>query len=225
MRTSKRVPEREIIMNLSYYEMRCEMQKVAKLMFDRRLTNAAGGNFSVKVDENRILLSPSMMSEDRHCDIKPEDFLLIDYDQNILEGTGRLSRETLMHVLILKNFKEIGSGIHAHPFYCMPYVAFGKPIPNVTEATMGRGMVGVIPWKQAYSDELSEGVYEYWEEHRELAVKKPIAGIMQYHGIVCSGDTIYKAYSMLERIECDAFCNLSKGAIMSMDMECIPTLK
>ena len=108
-------------MNLSYYEMREEMSKIAHYMWDRRLTNAAGGNFSVKVDENRILLSPSMMSENRHCEMKPEDFLLIDYDQNILEGTGKLSRETLMHVLILKNFDEIGAVIHAHPFYCMPF--------------------------------------------------------------------------------------------------------
>ena len=53
-------------MNLSYYDMRVEMCKVAKMMWDKRLTNAAGGNFSVKVDENRILLSPSMMSEEKH---------------------------------------------------------------------------------------------------------------------------------------------------------------
>ena len=165
-------------MNLSYYEMRVEMAKVAKLMFERRLTNAAGGNFSVKVDNNRILLSPSMMAEDKHCQMQPEDFLLIDYQMNILEGTGKLSRESLMHVLILKNFDNIHSVIHAHPFYCMPFVAFGKPISNVTEATMGRGKVGVIPWKQAYSKELSEGVYQYWEDNRELAVKKPIAAIM-----------------------------------------------
>ncbi|MEI3339359.1 MAG: class II aldolase/adducin family protein [Eubacterium sp.] len=211
-------------MNLSYYEMRVEMSKVAKLMFDRRLTNAAGGNFSVRVDENRILLSPSMMSEERHCEMAPEDFLLIDYDQNIIEGTGKLSRETLMHVLILKNFKEIGAVIHAHPFYCMPFVAFGHEIPNVTEATMGRGKVGVIPWTQAFTEDLSVNVYRY-EEHRDLAVKKPIGAIMQYHGIVCSGDTIYKAYSMLERIECDAFCNLSKAAVMATEDICIPTLK
>ena len=212
-------------MDLSFYDMRVEMCRVAKMMWDKRLTNAAGGNFSVKVAENRILLSPSMMSEEKHCNMKPEDFLLIDYDQNILEGTGKLSRETLMHVLILKNFDEIGSVIHAHPFYCMPFVAFGHEIPNVTEATMGRGKVGVIPWEQAYSKDLSIGVYNYWEEHRELAVKKPIGAIMQYHGIVCSGDSIYKAYSMLERIECDAFCNLSRVAVEAVGDYTIPTLK
>lgn len=83
--------------NLSYIELREEMCKVAKLMWERRLTNAAGGNFAVRADENRILISPSLMSEQKHCELKPEDFLLIDYEENILEGTGKLSREGLMH--------------------------------------------------------------------------------------------------------------------------------
>ena len=53
--------------NLSYYEMRQEMVTTARLMFERRLTNAAGGNFAVRVDDNRILISPSLMSERKHC--------------------------------------------------------------------------------------------------------------------------------------------------------------
>ena len=52
--------------NLSYYEMRQEMVTTARLMFERRLTNAAGGNFAVRVDDNRILISPSLMSERKH---------------------------------------------------------------------------------------------------------------------------------------------------------------
>lgn len=199
--------------NLSYYEMRMEMCKVARLMWERRLTNAAGGNFAVRVDENRILISPSMMSEEKHCELEPGDFLLIDYDENILEGTGRLSREGLMHCLILKNFKEIACTIHAHPFYCMPFVAQAKPIPNVTEATMGRGYVGCIEWTKAYSPELSQNIYNYFEEHRETAEKKPIGVIMPLHGVVVSGRSIYSAYSMLERIECDAFCTIAKNLI------------
>lgn len=199
--------------NLSYYETRQEMAIVAKLMWERRLTNAAGGNFAVRVSDNRILISPSLMSERKHCCLNPEDFLLIDYNETILEGTGNLSREGLMHVLILKNFQEIGCTIHAHPFYCMPFVAQAKPIPNVTEATMGRGEVGCIPWTKAYTPELSQNIYNYFEDHRELAVKKPIGVIMPLHGVVVSGSDIYSAYSMLERIETDAFCTISKNLI------------
>jgi L-fuculose-phosphate aldolase len=197
----------------SYMEMRQEMAVTARLMWDRRLTNAAGGNFAVRVAENRILVSPSMMSEEKHCRLDPEDFLLIDYKQNLLEGIGKLSRESLMHVLILQNFKEIGCTIHAHPFYCMPFVTQSKPIPNVTEATMGRGPVGCIKWTKAYTEELSQNIYNYFEEHRELAEKKPIGVIMPLHGVVVSGGDIYKAYSMLERIECDAYCTIVRNQI------------
>ncbi|MDR1929639.1 MAG: class II aldolase/adducin family protein [Treponema sp.] len=191
---------------VSYIETRKEMALTARLIWERRLTNAAGGNFAVRVEENRILISPSMMSEEKHCMMDPEDFLLIDYEQNLLEGAGRLSRESLMHVLILKNFTQIGCTIHAHPFYCMPFVVQAKPIPNLSEATMGRGSVGCIEYTKAYTEELSQNIYRYFEERRELAEKKPIGVIMPMHGVVVSGGDIYKAYSMLERIECDAYC-------------------
>lgn len=195
--------------SFSYPEMREEMATVARLIWDRRLTNAAGGNFAVRVDDNRILISPSMMSEHKHCCLAPEDFILIDYMQNIIEGTGKLSRESLMHVLILQNFKEIGSVIHAHPFYCMPFVVSARPIPQLAEATDGRGDVECIPWTKAYTEELSRNVYQYFDDRRELAVKKPIACIMPRHGVVVTGPSIYMAYSMLERIEGDAFCALA----------------
>ena len=130
------------------------------------------------------------MSEEKHCDLQPEDILLIDYDHNILEGTGSLSRETAMHVMILSNFKEIGCTIHAHPFYCMPFVSQGKDIPSMTEATLGRGPVRALPWRKAYSPELSQCVYDYYEENRELACRKPIACILSKHGVFVSGPNI-----------------------------------
>lgn len=200
-------------MNLSYFETRVQMCKIAKTMWDRRLTNAAGGNFAVRVDDNRILISPSMMSEHHQCDMQPEDLMLIDYDENVLEGTGKLSRETKMHVLILSGFKNISATIHAHPFYCMPFIAFSQPIPNVTEATMGRGYVECMPWAKAYSEELAHNVYNYFDQRRELAERKPLGMIMPKHGVCVTGPTLFGAYSMLERIEADAFCNLAKACM------------
>lgn len=198
---------------LSYMEIREEMCATARNMWDRRLTNAAGGNFAVRAEENRILITPSLMSERGHCRLEPKDILLIDYEQNILEGVGKLSRESSMHVKILSDFKNISATIHAHPFYCMPFVAFSQPIPNVTEATMGRGYVECIQWTKAYSEALANNVYDYFVQRRELAERKPLGMIMPKHGVVVSGQSIYTAYSMLERIETDAFCVLAKGVM------------
>jgi len=95
----------------------------------------------------------------------------------------------------------------------MPFVSQAKEIPNVTEATLGRGHVGCIEYTKAYTSELSHNVYNYFEEHRELAEKKPIGVILPLHGVVVSGPDVYMAYSMLERIETDAFCTISKNLI------------
>lgn len=198
---------------ISYLQERKEMCQVAHYMWDRRLTNAAGGNFAVRVDEDRILISPSLMSERHFCELQPEDFLLINSNMDILEGRGKLSREGYMHVLLLTKFKNINATIHAHPMYCMVYVAQSKPIPNITEATMKRGPVECIPYTKAYTRNLHEEIYKYWNQRRELAETYPIGCIMPLHGVVVSGSDLHMAYSMLERIEQDAICGIFKNNI------------
>ena len=202
---------------LLYPELREEMCLMAAMMWERRLTNAAGGNFAVRAAEGHILITPSMMSERRHCRLEPGDILLMDFDKNILEGDGALSRESDMHLYLLSNFENIGASFHAHPFHSMAFVAAGKSIPSLTEATMGRGDVGCIPWAKAYTPELAEEVAKYYEERRELANRKPIGVILPLHGVVVTGPDIFEAYSMLERIECDAFCALTSGILRGLD--------
>ena len=199
---------------LQYLETRNQMKKVARTMWDRKLTNAAGGNFAVRVADNRILISPSMMSEFCMCDLEVEEFLLIDYQGNLLEGKGKLSRETEMHIFLLSNFNYIKCTIHAHPHFGMVFASQGKPIKTVTEATIKRGeYFGVIDHAPAYSKQLAENVYKYFDERRELAEKIGIGCIMPLHGVVVSGDSLMSAYSCLERMETDAICNIFKNFI------------
>jgi L-fuculose-phosphate aldolase len=199
---------------LQYLETRHQMKKIAKAMWDRKLTNAAGGNFAVKVAEDRILISPSMMSEFGMCDLDVGEFLLIDYQGNILEGSGKLSRETEVHIKLLSGFNYIKCTIHAHPQFCMVFASQGKPIKTVTEATIKRGeYFGVIKQASAYSTQLAENVYAYFDEHRELAEKIGIGCIMPMHGVVVSGDCLMSAFSCLERMETDAICNIFKKFI------------
>ena len=197
---------------LQYLETRQQMKKIARAMWDRKLTNAAGGNFAVQVADDRILISPSMMSEHRMCDLDAREFLLIDYQGNILEGTGRLSRETQMHILLLSRFNYIRCTIHAHPQFCMVFASQSRPIKTVTEATFKRGeYFGVVHQAKAYSPELAENVYQYFDERRELAERIGIGCILPMHGVVVSGDSLMAAFSCLERMETDAVCNIFKN--------------
>jgi L-fuculose-phosphate aldolase len=220
------------MMGMMYEDLRDEMCVTARLMWERRLTNAAGGNFAVRAADGHILITPSMMSERKHCVMEPKDILLMDYDKNVLEGEGELSREGDMHLYLLTKFDGIAASLHAHPFHCMPFVSAGKPIPNVTEATMGRGEVACIPFTKAYTPELAVAVAKYYEDRRELANDKPIGVILPLHGIVVTGPDIYAAFSMLERIECDAYCTITSSLLekaepaqhKTMDLKVFPGL-
>ena len=198
---------------LSYMEQRKEMLEISKYLYDRKLTNAAGGNVSMRVADNRVLITPSMMSEHHRCRINPEDLMIIDYEGNIIEGTQKLSRESRMHTLLLKNFPEFGAVIHAHPQFTMCFAAFSKPIPSVTEATMKMGDCGVIHQAWAYTEDLAIKTNEYFMANRERAQKMGLEGILPQHGIVAAGPTLNKAYSIVERVECDAMANIFESAV------------
>jgi len=198
---------------LSFMLERMEMIDVARSLFERKMTNAAGGNISVRLGGNKVLISPSMMSEHHRCTVAPEDLLIIDYECNILEGPDRLSRESRMHALLLKNFPEFGAVIHAHPQYTMCFAAFSKPIPPVTEATMKMGECGVIEQAWAYSEELAQRTCEYFIRNRVRAQAMGLQGILPQHGVVAAGPTLNKAYSIVERYEWDAMANIFQEAV------------
>ena len=193
---------------IKFYDERMKLARFMKLLFDRKLTNAAGGNAAVRLDDNLMLMTPSMMSEHKHCVLNPEHILLCDYDLNILDDEGVLSRECRMHALLLKNIPEIGAVIHAHPEYSMVFVSAQKPIPSVTEATQKMGDCLLIGQAKAYSEDLAENVYAFFKDKREQLKKSGLCGLLPFHGIVAVGKELEKAFSVVERIECDARCNI-----------------
>lgn len=195
-------------MSMQFYEERKKLAKTMKLLWDRKLTNAAGGNAAVRVAENRIIITPSMMSEHKHCEIGADNILLCDYDLNVLEGTGVLSRESRMHAMLLKNIPEIGAVIHAHPEYTMVYVAARKPIPSVTEATQKMGDCQLIAQAKAYSQDLAENVYDFFKDKREQLKKTGLCALLPLHGTVAVGKHLEQAFSVVERVECDAKCGI-----------------
>lgn len=200
-------------MGLSYIKERQALREIVGLMFARKLTNAAGGNLAVQVDDNLLLASPSMMAEHHRCNITEEDFLLLDFEKNVLEGHGVPSRETDMHILLLKNFPYVRACIHAHPQYCMVYASQHKGIPSVTEATMKKGDCGAIPYTKAYTPELAQNIYRYFDNMREKTNSMPLGVVMPLHGVLCTGSDLNTAYCMLERLETDAMCGIFKNMI------------
>lgn len=187
-----------------YRKEREDLTKVVKKMFDRFNTNAAGGNVSVKMNEKHIIMTPTLMSQDRFCDLEPYEILVVDMNENIVEGEGRITREINMHMACYQERPEVACVIHAHPRESMVFATTGIDLPNLTEATQKLGDIPVLPFAPATTKELAEIVRKHVSSFA-LGEAVPKAMLLNKHGILVIDKTLHKAYDMLERIEYNAY--------------------
>jgi ribulose-5-phosphate 4-epimerase/fuculose-1-phosphate aldolase len=57
------------------------------------------------------------------------DFLLVDFDGEVLYGDGKRHNEWPIHAEIMKRRPDVNFTGHTHPFYCTTYSAIETPLP------------------------------------------------------------------------------------------------
>lgn len=194
--------------------------EVGALMLQRNLTDLAGGNISVRVGDS-VLITPSLAGTRKFWQLKPEEIIRLDLKGNVLEGTGKVSREATTHLLLLNTFYPGGAVvIHAHPRNVLVFCATRTPIPPVLECTMKYGEIKVIEYANGgvQSKQLAENVLAGLRGKEELIGKYAAAVIAPWHGIFTVGKDLYSALDTIERIEVNARCILmGKGLLSSKD--------
>ncbi len=183
-----------------YQSEREKLVKFVKNMYERKVTNSAGGNVSVKVDENHYIMTPRLMAEDFHCDLRPDQILVLDKDANVIEGDGKVTREVNMHLACYEENQEIGAVVHAHALESMTFSTLGIDMPNLTEATQKIGTIKCFKYHQAMTMDLANTVRAQVRADQQ-ATK---AYLLNRHGILVTGPTLEKAYDMAERLEWNA---------------------
>lgn len=184
-----------------YLEEKKKMCEIVKTMFDRFETNAAGGNLSLKINDEHIIMTPTLMSQNYLCNLSPFQILVVDSELNIIEGQGNLTREINMHMAIYKQNPDIKSVIHAHAKDSMLWASMGKNMPNITEATQKVGEIKCLDYRPATTPELAEEVRKYVESR---GADIPLAILLERHGALIADKSLEKAYDMVERLEYNA---------------------
>src|ERR1044071_5517929 len=119
---------------------RQHISELARMAYDRRLLDSAGGNFSMRVGD-RVYCTPRFAGSKKRWQLESGDILLVDLDGNLLEGAGELSREIRMHIGIYRAFPEAGGVCHAHAFHVMTFAYLRQPIPPASEQTEKYGTI------------------------------------------------------------------------------------
>lgn len=197
---------------MMYEKERQKICETVKLMFDRKLTNIAGGNVSMRVSDEHILMTPTLMSEEKHCVLKNEEVLVVDMNFNIIEGEGKLTRESNMHMGIYKLIPEVNAVIHSHPRESLVFSCLGIPMPSMTEATDKFGEIVTLPYAPACTQELADTVVSYFSTKKDEIKKHGLVALIRKHGIIIADKNIVKALDDLERVETNAYVNIMAQA-------------
>lgn len=95
-----------------------------------------------------------------YADLKPDDMVVLDFDNNVVEGSLRPSSDTKTHSYLYKNWSEIGGVAHTHAMYSVSWAQAQKDIP-IFGTTHADHLTQDIPCAPPMDDGLIQGNYEH----------------------------------------------------------------
>lgn len=115
------------------------------------------GNVSgIDREKGLVVIKPSGVSYDV---MKAEDMVVIDFDNNIVEGNLKPSSDALTHIGLYNAFPEIGGIVHTHSTYAVAWAQALKAIPAMG-TTHADHFFGEIPCTRELTKEEVERGYE-----------------------------------------------------------------
>lgn len=95
-----------------------------------------------------------------YSDLRPEDMVLVDLENKVLEGSKRPSSDTKTHTLLYRHFPGIGGVCHTHSTYAVAWAQALRAIPNLG-TTHADHLVTAVPVTEIMTDEMILGDYEH----------------------------------------------------------------
>ena len=121
------------------------------------LVTLTWGNVSgIDHQKNLIVIKPSGVDYEK---MTIEDMVVVDLNNNVIEGNKKPSSDTLTHIELYKSFKNIGGISHTHSEYATIFAQACKEIPCYG-TTHADHFNGTIPLTRFLIKEEVEGNYE-----------------------------------------------------------------
>lgn len=170
---------------------RREICRVGELMYERSYVVSSDGNISVRLDDGRIVATPTMTCKGRMT----EDSLAVTDALGRPLTEKKPSSELAMHLLIYNEREDVRSVCHAHPPHGTAFAVAGLAIdqPILSEVILTLGCVPLAGYGTPSTDELSDAMRPLIKHHNAL--------LMANHGAVAYGSDLWQAFDRLETLE------------------------
>lgn len=169
-----------------------EIVQYGRMLHERCFVAAMDGNLSVRLDENRILVTPTCLSKGA---MRPGDLVVVNSTGQHVSGRRNVTSEIGMHLLIYRLRPDVQAIVHAHPPTATGFAAAGIPLtePLVCEVVMGLGCIPLARYGTPGTSELAQTLEPYVPDYDAI--------LMSNHGVVTYGDTLEHAYMKMETVE------------------------
>jgi L-fuculose-phosphate aldolase len=176
------------------YEIKKQMCDVGQRIYQREMVAANDGNFSVKLDENTYLCTPTGVSKGF---MTPEMICKVDAEGNPIKSNGKWkpSSEIKMHMRIYKQRPDVNAVVHAHPQYATSYAIAGIPLTEkiMPEAVIFLGEVPIAKYGLPSTMEIPDAVEPYLSCYDSV--------LLENHGALSWGVDLMAAYFKMEGLE------------------------
>lgn len=166
-----------------YEKEKQEILDACLKMKEYQLISLTGGNISMKVDENRYLVTPSGMLYEK---MKAEDIVLIDHQAQVLEGCRKPSSDAEALIYIFDRL-PVNAIIHTHQPYATA-VGFSNdslPACMVTLIDAAHARIQVAPYTPSQNVGMGQLAVDYAGD--------ATAVIMKHHGVITFGRDLEEA--------------------------------
>lgn len=176
-------------------ELRDELVRYGRLLYDRRLAHGSAGNLSVRLADGAILVTPTnsslgFLKAARISKVSPEGHLL---------SGDPPSKEAFFHLAVYEERPAARAVVHLHSTYsvavsCLCHERTDDILPPLTAYHVMRvGKLPLLKYFRPGDRALAEAVRGAARDHRAM--------MLANHGPIVSGTTLDEAVNAYEELE------------------------
>jgi len=168
-----------------------DLIKYGKRAGKKNFTPGMSGNISARFGNNIIITT----SGSANGYLKEDDFVVIDFDGNVVQGNKKPSSEKMLHVEFYKMRPDVNYILHVHSPYLSSFASAGLALeePIMAENVFYFGHIPLAEYGLPSSRDLVEKTAKYFNDFDAV--------LMANHGFIVGDETLEGAYLKLELAE------------------------
>ncbi len=177
---------------MKYLEERKQLVDYGKKMLEDKLTTGTGGNLSIYVrEDNVMLITPSGIP---YNETTEEDIVLMTLEGDVLEGVRKPSSEYDMHRVFYQKTEHVNAVVHTHSEFATVFACLQEDILPLHYIIGSIGnKVRCCRYETFGTAKLAEVAFEEMKDDKGI--------LLGNHGALSIGENLASAFSVAKDIE------------------------